>query len=249
MLANHQDAYGHQLYDYLKGRTQGIEIVERDDGFIQPNFGPRTYLSPYKDWSQHEKQALRYVTRRVLDIGCGGGRHSIFLQNKGHQVLGVDVSPLAIKVCKERGLKDARVLSIAQMGPRLGKFDTVLMMGNGFGLFGNPTRARMLLKKLLRITNPNAKIVVESLDPYQTKNPFHLQYHVSNTKRGRMPGQVRIRIRYEKYFTPWIDYLLVSMNEMKQILKGTGWKVRRFIHSKGRLSSRGVVYAAIIQRE
>ena len=243
------DAYGHQLYDYFRGRNQGLEIVERDDGFIQTNFGPRTYLLQYNDWSPQEKMVMRYVSGRVLDVGCGGGRHSLYLQKKGFQVLGIDVSPLAIRVCRLRGLKNARVMSITQIGPKLGKFDTILMLGNGFGLFGNPSLARTFLRKFLKITNSKAKIIAESLDPYKTRNPFHLQYHILNKRRGRKPGQVRIRIRYEKYSTQWFDYLLVSPEEMKHILNGTGWKIKRFISSRGRLSSRGQAYVAIIQRE
>jgi hypothetical protein len=47
-----------------------------------------------------------------------------------------------------------------------------------------------------------------------------------------MPGQTRIRIRFQKYATKWFDYLLVSKEEMKQILKGTGWKAKQFIESE-----------------
>ncbi len=250
MLDSFQDAYGHQLYDYFRGGSQGLEIVERDDGFIQANLGPRTYLSPYKDWSSHEKAAMSYARGSVLDIGCGAGRHSLYLQKKGLRVLGVDISPLAIRVCKLRGLKNARVMSITQLGPRLGRFDTFLMLGNGFGLFASPSRARILLRRFLKIASPKARIISESLDPYKTKDPFHLGYHALNKKRGRMPGQVRIRIRYKKYSTPWFNYLLVSRKEMKQIVDGSGWRIRRFITPKGRsTSSRGQPYIAIIDRK
>ncbi len=140
-------------------------------------------------------------------------------------------------------------MSIAQLGPRLGRFDTILMLGNGFGLFGSPVLARRLLRGFLKMTNPGAKIIAESLDPYKPKDPFHLQYHKLNEKRGRMPGQIRIRIRYKKYSTPWFDYLLVSKEEMERIVDDTGWTVRRFISTGGqRVSSRGLAYLAIIQR-
>ncbi len=73
MLKNSQDAYGHQLYDCFKGGDV-IEVVERDDGLIDPSrVGPRYYLSSYKDWARREKQAVRYAKGRILDIGCGGG--------------------------------------------------------------------------------------------------------------------------------------------------------------------------------
>ncbi len=250
MLTDLQDAYGHQLYDYFRGRSSGLEIVERDDGFIQANFGPRTYLSKYDKWPGREKAALRLARGKVLDVGCGGGRHSLFLQRKGLEVLGVDVSPLAIKVCKMRGLRKARVLSIEQITPKLGLFDTVIMLGNNFGLFHNHKLAKRFLRTLWRMTSPRARIIAESLDPYPTNDLFHLAYHQLNKSRGRMPGQVRMRIRYRKYCSPWFDYLLVSRHEMKEIISSTGWRVRRFIPERNQKTmARGQPYVAILERD
>ena len=121
-------------------------------------------------------------------------------------------------------------------------FDTVLMLGNNFGLFGSPKKAKELLEKLYEITTSKALIIAESRDPYKTDNPAHLEYHEFNRKRGRMPGQVRIRVRFEKYVTEWFDYLLVSKDEMKEILEGTRWEIKRFIDSSN------AQYIAVIQK-
>ena len=59
-----------------------------------------------------------------------------------------------------------------------------------------------------------------------------------------MPGQVRIRIRYLTYASPWFDYLLVSKGAMIKILQGTGWMLTRVIPSK-----KSAAYAAIIEKE
>ncbi len=237
-----QDAYGHQLYDCFRGRNV-VEVVERDDGFIDSSASlPRYYLAEYKNWRAHEKEAMRYAKGRILDIGCGGGRISLHFQKKGFDVLGIDVSPLAVKVCKLRGLRNARVMSITDVSPRLGKFNTILMIGNNFGLFGNPNRAKRLLRQFYHCTNPDALIIAESNDPYQTNEPFHLSYHRLKHRQGKMAGQLRIRVRYKKYATPWFEYLIVSKDEMKRILEGTGWRVRRFVDSKGS------VYVGIIEK-
>ena len=45
MLRSNQDAYGHQLYDLFKGR-QVIEVVERDDGLIDPSKHSRSTTFP-----------------------------------------------------------------------------------------------------------------------------------------------------------------------------------------------------------
>jgi SAM-dependent methyltransferase len=185
---------------------------------------------------------MKYVRGRVLDIGCGAGRHLLYLQEKGFDVLGIDISPLAIKVCKLRGLRKARVIPITQIAPKIGKFDTILMMGNNFGLLGSLRRAKWLLKRFHVITYDEGRIIAQTLDPHGTTDAFHLEYLRLNKRRGRMAGQVRIRVRYKKYVTPWFDYLFVSKDEMRKILEGTGWGVRHFI------DSRGPVYIAIIDK-
>ena len=150
--------------------------------------------------------------------------------------------PLAVKFCKLRGLKNVRVTSISDVGPQLGQFDTILMIGNNFGLFGGLKQARKLLRRFHELTSARALTVAESNDPYKTSEPFHLAYHRLSRRRGRMPGQLRIRVRYKRYVTPWFDYLIVSKGEVKKILHGTGWRVKHFIESTGS------VYIAIIEK-
>ena len=105
------------------------------------------------------------------------------------------------------------------------------MLGNNFGLFANPQRARRLLRRLGRMTSKDARIIAETLDPYNTDEPSHLTYHERNRRRGRMPGQIRMRIRYRQYRSPWFDYLFVSKDEMHTIVEGTGWTITRFFDS------------------
>jgi SAM-dependent methyltransferase len=225
------DAYGEELWSYFKTGEPKREIIEREDGLISlGKVGGGLYFSEYKNWSKIEKAAMKHVKGRVLDIGCGAGRHSLYLQGEGFDVTGIDNSPLAIKVCRLRGLKKAKLMSIRDIGqfePR--SFDTVIMMGNNFGLFGSYKLARVLLKKLHRITSPDALIIAATRDPYTTNDPAHLAYHTLNKKRGRMPGQLRIRVRYNTAVGSWFDYLLVSKDELAEILKTTEWDVKRFI--------------------
>jgi SAM-dependent methyltransferase len=242
------DAYGNLLWDFYQGESV-TEIVERDDGHLAaapgPNGGPQVYFSTYKSWSFIEKAAMHLVRGRVLDIGCGAGRHSLHLQARGHAVVAIDSSPLAIKVCRHRGVKEALVLSINDIGKfRAGFFDSVILMGNNFGLFGSAGRARRLLARLHGITSRSGKIVAETTDPYGTRDTDHIAYHKWNLARGRMPGQLRLRIRHKKFISPWMDYLFVSENELRKIVKGTGWTVAKFVHSRPDHSARYLVVLA-----
>jgi SAM-dependent methyltransferase len=225
-----QDAYGHAIYDYLDGKNK-FEIVERDDGYIDVSDGPTLYAAAFKQWPTRYKKVMRHVRGHVLDIGCGAGRHALYLQEKGFAVLGIDSSPLAVEACRRRGLANARVLSVTQISSALGQFDTLLMLGNNFGLFGSAVGTRRLLRKFHRITSARARIIAESLDPYQTDDSLHLAYQERNRNKGRMPGQVRIRTRYRNYATPWFDYLFVSQEEMAALLVGTGWTIKRVVGS------------------
>ena len=44
-----------------------------------------------------------------------------------------------------------------------------------------------------------------------------------------MSGQLRLRVRYKQYATPWFDYLFVSKEEMRDILDTTAWCVESYI--------------------
>ncbi|HVP16383.1 MAG TPA: class I SAM-dependent methyltransferase [candidate division Zixibacteria bacterium] len=166
-------------------------MLERDDGFVDV-MKASEYFSEYEGWSEIERKAMQFVKGRVLDVGCGVGRHSLCLQEKGFDVLGIDISPLAIKVCKLRGLRKAGVKPIENVDFKRGSFDTIIMMGN-FGLFSDLKKARRLLGRFYRMTSEDALIIASSRDPYATRNRAHLRYHKLNRERGRMSGQVRIR--------------------------------------------------------
>jgi SAM-dependent methyltransferase len=229
--SKNQDAYGNEILALFEGNDIA-EIIERDDGYID-SMGGGYLFAPISQWDAGERQAIKLARGRVLDVGAGGGRHAVYLQNKGLDVTVIDISPRAIEVCKRRGVKKARVLDFAKIRPSLGTFDTVLMFGNNFGLFGSPARAKRLLRTLHKMTSPDARILGETLDPYQTTNPDHLAYHRMNRRRGRMPGQVRIRVRSRRLKSPWFDYLFVSRKEMRELVEGTGWRVVRTIPPRG----------------
>ncbi|HDQ06169.1 MAG TPA: class I SAM-dependent methyltransferase [Candidatus Bathyarchaeota archaeon] len=229
-LEPEEDAFGQMLMAYYEGRDVS-EIVERDDGLTNIIFA-KGYFSGYEDWHPIEQKAMQFVKGRVLDIGCGAGRHSLYLQEKGFDVFGIDASPLAIKVCKLRGLKQAKVMSIEDLDFKQNSFDTIIMMGNNFGLFGSFSKARELLKKFYGMTSENALVIAETRDPYKTDDPNHSAYHRLNKRKGRMGGQLRIRIRFQNYVSGWFDYLMVSKQEITEMLEGTGWTIREFIDSE-----------------
>jgi len=222
----------------------GFDLVERDDGFIAPGSpSSSAYVDPHRAWPECERHAIKHARGRVLDIGVGAGRHAIYLQERGHDVLGTDVSPLALKVARERGLRKTRAMPITKISRALGVFDTILMLGNNFGLMTDVTRCRWLLHRFKSMMPRDGRIIASTTDVYATDDKAHLVYHRMNRKRGRMSGQIRMRIRYRQYCTPWFDYLMVSLKEMEQLIEGTGWRIA--YHYEGP----GAFYAVVLERE
>ncbi len=147
-------------------------------------------------------------------------------------MVAIDVSPGAAEVCRRRGVDDVRLLPLARVDDDLGVFDTVLMMCGNFGLVGNAEEASTILRRLHAMTSLHGRIVLDSVDPYVDSDAADLAYQERNRARGRMPGQVTIRIRYRGHATPWYDLLNVSAAELGQLVAGTGWRLARVVEGE-----------------
>jgi hypothetical protein len=177
------------------------------------------------------------------EFSASTGRAALHLQKRGHELVAIDVSPGAIEVCPRRGVDDPRLLAVEDFGPSLGIFDTILMLGGNLGLLGSRARARTLLRRFRRLTSETGRIVGTTRDPYATDERVHLDYHRRNRERGRMAGQVRIRVRYRARATPWFDYLLMAPGELDELADEAGWRIHRLIHGTSSY------YAAVLEKQ
>jgi hypothetical protein len=121
-------------------------------------------------------------------------------------------------------------MSIEGLTPVVGSFDTIVLFGNNFGIFGTPERLRQELTHWSEATSPSARILAESTNPYCGGAPaLDRSYYHKNKQRGRLPGSVTLRIRYGNSVGPWFDWLFVSRSEMRTLLRGTGWRPTRIL--------------------
>ncbi len=214
------DAFGEILLACQQaGGVFGVahELIERSDGFLAVEDAAR-YFSTDLD------AAFDLASGRVLDIGAGAGRASVALHDRGQDVVALDISQGATAVCRDRGVPTTftgSVFELAESQPE--PFDTFLMLGNNLGLLGGPAQAPLVLGALGAMAAPGARIVGETADPYTTTRPVHLDYHEQNRKAGRLPGQLRLRIRHERTATPWWDYLLCTPEELEEVIAPTAW--------------------------
>lgn len=117
----------------------------------------------YNGMPKLEQKALQLAKGKVLDVGCGAGSHSLTLQNDLNlDVTSIDISPNAIKACELRGLKNAKVQDVMTLENE--KFDTILLLMNGTGIFETLKETPNFLQKLKSLLNPKGQILIDSSD-------------------------------------------------------------------------------------
>ncbi len=238
------DAFGALLMEcWEHGAEPGrvLEFIERDDGYLAGEDAARYFDGP-GSWGPLHTWACGQARGRVLDIGSGAGRHALHLQSTGHEVVALDISPLAAEVCRRRGVRHVVTGTVSDLQVReVGTFNSFLMLGNNLGLLADLQNAPCMLAALSALAAPDAVIIGQGMDPYQTENPLHTEYHRRNRVLGRMPGQVRMRVRHQALATNWFDYLFVSREELEGLLEGSGWWLER-------CETEGASYVALLRR-
>ena len=155
------DLFGRAILDYqTHNEPQDLitetNISEADDMSVAYLF------RSFNEMPKIEQKALQLSKGKILDVGCGAGSHSLYLQEKGFAVTSIDISENAIQACQSRGLKNARVQNLLDIQNET--FDTILLLMNGTGIFGTLAQTSIYLQKLKSLLNPNGQILIDSSD-------------------------------------------------------------------------------------
>ena len=156
-----KDLFGQAILDYQTQNTPEDLVTETN--ISEADEMSVAYLfRTYQEMPKIEKKALQFAKGKILDVGCGAGSHSLYLQQKGFDVTAIDISPNAIKACQLRGVKDARVQHLLELENK--QFDTILLLMNGTGIFGTLAETSKYLQKLKSLLTPNGQILIDSSD-------------------------------------------------------------------------------------
>ena len=110
-----------------------------------------------------EQKALQFAKGRTLEVGCGAGSHGLYLQSERNiDVHSIDISKNAIEACTLRGLKNTQVIDVLNIENE--KYDTILLLMNGTGIFETLERTPVYLQKLKSLLQPNGQILIDSSD-------------------------------------------------------------------------------------
>lgn len=132
----------------------------------------RRLLAPFhsEEDARRETAALREILAlaqedRILDLGCGWGRHLDPLTEAGHEILGADLSvDLLRQVPGDAGRRPPLVAADMRALPfRDHVFDVVLNLATSLGLFLDDASARAALSETRRILRPDGRLLLEGM--------------------------------------------------------------------------------------
>lgn len=157
-----KDLFGKAILDFQTNNSPEDLITETSIS-EEDEMSVAYLFRSYDEMPKLEQKALQLAKGKTLDVGCGAGSHSLYLQNeRSLEVTSIDISENAIKACALRGLKNAKVQDILKLENE--KFDTILLLMNGTGIFGTLKETPKYLQKLKSLLNPNGQILIDSSD-------------------------------------------------------------------------------------
>ena len=125
--------------------------------------GPREL--PVHTWTERADDAdealLSYCEGATLDIGCGPGRLTAALADRGHVVLGIDVVNEAVGQTRDRGVF-ALCRDVFSRLPGEGRWQTALLADENLGIGGDP---EALLGRARELLASRGRVVVEVAPP------------------------------------------------------------------------------------
>lgn len=156
----HSDVIGKAIHAYYQ--TKVPQIIYWETEISEPDEMDAAYF--FRNWDDMpdlEKKALEHCKGNILEVGCAAGSHGLILQERGLNVMSIDISALSVEVSQERGLLHVQLASVWDIE---GKYDTILLLMNGTGLLENVEKSVGYLQKLKNLLQPNGQILIDSSD-------------------------------------------------------------------------------------
>ena len=218
-----KDLMGRAIWDYFY--QENPEDLQTETSISELDDLPVSYLfRNYKEMNALEKKALDLSFGKVLDVGAGAGSHSLYLQNKRNlDVAALDISPKSIEICKARGVENAVCEDFLKFSDS--KFDTILLLMNGTGIFQSLKNVDQYLQKLKNLISENGQILIDSTD-------ILYMYDQDDDGGVLVPaigyyGELDYYIHYKGESELPMKWLYLDFNTLKNAAIANGFKIQK----------------------
>lgn len=162
LLSADKDPMGAAIADYFKHhKSDRLRVFSSQ--FDEDEIPVKELFRAEKQMPLLERTALSMATGKILDVGAGSGCHSLALQEAVKEVHAIDISPLAVEVMKQRGVRNVSQTNL--FDERFCEpYDTLLMLMNGSGIIGKLENLPAFFKKMKQLLRPGGCILMDSSD-------------------------------------------------------------------------------------
>lgn len=219
-----KDLFGRAILDYVTNNSPEDLITETSIS-DEDEMNIAYLFRSFNEMPIIEQKAMQLSKGLVLDVGCGAGSHSLYLQNECKlNIQSIDISNNAIAACKLRGLQNATVQNILDLNIKENEslYDTILLLMNGTGIFGTIKEIPNYLHKLKSLLKSNGQILIDSSD---------IIYMFDNDEDGGkwIPsngyyGEITFKIKYKNEIENPFPWLYLDYNTLQNAAYANGFK-------------------------
>lgn len=220
MIKKEKDPMGQAMYHYF--HFKDMTSIKVNSNITEGEELAVPYLfRKYSEMPFLEKEALRYIKGKVLDVGAGSGAHSLFLQDSGFDITSIDISELSCELMKEQGLKNVKCKDIWTM--EIEVYDTIIFMMNGIGLVRNLKGLEIFLNYIKNFLTPSGQILLDSSDIKYMFYEDEVSFQVD--MNSFYYGELEYQLTYKDYTGIPFPWLFVDFERLRKIAIKCGWNV------------------------
>jgi len=218
------DPLGSAIKDFLSHTNN--PSIEVESNLTENEEIPVPYLFRTKEqMPAKEIFALSKAQGRILDVGAGSGAHALALQQEGKDVVALDISVKCCEAMKEQGISNVICQDFFEFDDKE-KFDTILLLMNGFGIAGTLDNLEPFIEKCKSLLKPEGIIIGESADILYLFEEEDGSVNID--LNGNYHGEMQYRMIYKNEVGNWFPWLYVSADLITDIAENIGFQMIDF---------------------